>query len=316
MTPEKDHSMPDKQPATKPASASDAELKTAPEETTIGCLLKSEREKKGISYEQITEITKLRPNILKTLENESWEDLPSPVLAGGFIRAYGLALGMEDKKVVQLLEKCRPIRQNDMKPLVPPTKHRRAYLICIIVFLLLLSCGYFLWKGYRATPHNIIPTSGSDMTEKAGSKIELTEETSSSDSVESKAPEDSVNSSDKNSGSMDGLRLDDNSLDKAVKEPSIEDISAVSDTEMTLNARINETTWVKIYVDDRAPREYIFKPGERFMWKGKSEFEILVGNAAGIDLVLDGETIAIPDSPGKVIRLQLPDGYEREKEQD
>ena len=320
MTPEKDHNMSDKQPDPESTSDSDAELKTAPKENTIGRLLKSERERKGISYEKIVEITKLRPEILKTLESESWADLPSPVLAGGFIKAYGHALGLEDKKVMQLFQKSRPILQTEMKPLVPPTKHKRVYVIGFIVFLLALSCGYFLWQGYHSTPQTITLTSGKDMTNKAGSKIEPIEETSPSDSTELQAPEDSVNSSDRNGGLMDGLPLADRSLDKAVTHPqeaSIEAISAESaDIEMTLSARINETTWVKIYVDDRAPREYIFKPGERFIWKGKSGFEILVGNAAGIDFVLDGESIAIPDSPGKVIRLQLPNGYEREIEQE
>ena len=102
MDPTKNHKPPEQDalPGANPSLKNGDER--LPSDRAIGDFLRGAREKKGLSYEQLSETTKLRPSIIEALENESWESVSSPVLAGGFVRSYGRALGLEEEKVMAL----------------------------------------------------------------------------------------------------------------------------------------------------------------------------------------------------------------------
>ena len=54
-----------------------------PKVSGLGALLKNERENRGLSYEQLAQITRLRKHFLEAMENEAWQDLPPSVLLKG-----------------------------------------------------------------------------------------------------------------------------------------------------------------------------------------------------------------------------------------
>jgi cytoskeleton protein RodZ len=69
-------------------------------------------------------------------------------------------------------------------------------------------------------------------------------------------------------------------------------------------------TYIRIYVDDNPPKEYIFQPGSRPQWIAEKGFDILVGNAGGIEFDFNGERITDLGEIGKVIRISFPEGFE------
>ena len=64
-------------------------------ELTLGQQLKAIRQSRGISLEEIAEITHIRLAYLRAIEEGELEDLPSPVQMRGFIRLYAATLGVE-----------------------------------------------------------------------------------------------------------------------------------------------------------------------------------------------------------------------------
>jgi cytoskeleton protein RodZ len=72
-----------------------------------------------------------------------------------------------------------------------------------------------------------------------------------------------------------------------------------------------EKTWIRIFVDGENPKEYIFRPGSKPEWRASAGFELLIGNAGGIKLELNGQEITKLGSPGQVVHLYLPEGYTR-----
>jgi hypothetical protein len=86
--------------------------------------------------------------------------------------------------------------------------------------------------------------------------------------------------------------------------------------ELTLKANVREKTWVRVFVDDQDPKEYIFTPGSHPVWRAKTGMELLIGNAGGIGLEFNGKPIENIGNPGQVVRLSLPEGYKRKKLQD
>ena len=86
------------------------------------------------------------------------------------------------------------------------------------------------------------------------------------------------------------------------------------ETGLVLKAVIRERTWVRIFVDDRDPKEYIFQPGSEPEWTAKQGFELLVGNAGGIKLELNGKRIEDLGKRGEVVRLRLPKDNEQSRD--
>ncbi|MGA8281569.1 MAG: RodZ domain-containing protein, partial [Desulfobacterales bacterium] len=67
-----------------------------------------------------------------------------------------------------------------------------------------------------------------------------------------------------------------------------------------------EETWLKIIVDDQQAKQYRLNPGDHIELEGSRNFNLLIGNAAGIRLGLNGKAVALPGKSGQVVNLQLP----------
>ena len=61
----------------------------------IGAFLKTQRERKGLSFDQIYDLTRIQPEILKGIEEGSAK--VAPVFLKGFIKTYAKALGIEEE---------------------------------------------------------------------------------------------------------------------------------------------------------------------------------------------------------------------------
>jgi hypothetical protein len=76
-----------------------------------------------------------------------------------------------------------------------------------------------------------------------------------------------------------------------------------------LNAVVLEDTWVRIHIDNEEPKEYIFHPGARPQWKAKEGFQLMVGNAGGIELELNGTKLKSLGKPGRVVKRTIPESF-------
>jgi cytoskeleton protein RodZ len=81
----------------------------------------------------------------------------------------------------------------------------------------------------------------------------------------------------------------------------------VDSTGHRLNIQASSPTWVRIVVDDQPPKEMILKTGEAREWSAQSGFTLSFGNAGGVTLNLDGQTLPPVGKSGQVVRnIRLP----------
>jgi cytoskeleton protein RodZ len=66
----------------------------------IGEVLKRTRTRQGLDIRTVEERTKIRIKYLRALESESWEVLPGPAYAKGFLRTYARFLGLDADALV------------------------------------------------------------------------------------------------------------------------------------------------------------------------------------------------------------------------
>ena len=283
---------------------------------TIGSVLRDERERKGLSYAQVSEITKVRQTFLKALESEAWDDLPSPAFVSGFIRSYGRVLGLNEKELMALYQETGPVKIAPPKPLVKPARSHKISFTMLVFLLLAISSIYFLWKGYSDQKAPDVAPEKISATEIEPKKIEKTHDVQNRTTTEIPStqtqPDETIETLDNPESDQKNSDLLENDIEPT-KDAGPAEPAEIVPQKLVLKARIREETWVKIFIDDKDPREYIFQPGRRYQWTAEEGFKLMIGNARGIDLELNGEEVKKSMTPGKVVHLTLPENYERER---
>ena len=309
----------------------------------LGALLRKEREKRGLSHAQISELTRLRPRILEALENEEWDLLPSPAYVKGFIRSYGRVLGLEEE-VIESYEELIALHEVPLQPVYPSgsNKRRLPLYIFVIVILLALVTGYYAWVGYSTrkdatadlntagpSSNDVIESKGINDIRKGGAVrpfrggeeaavVFETEKVLTKEEAASAPKDYSLNSVDQQPAGQGPSPEEPKLFHETEATSDIETVAhdpppatEANRLEFVLKAIINERTWIRIFVDNQRPAEYVFRPESRPEWRAKTGFELLIGNAGGINLEFNGKKIENLGKQGQVIRLSLPEGYER-----
>lgn len=94
-----------------------------PENMQPGAFLAAEREKRGISIEQIATKLNLRVQVLSFLEQDQYAELPEPVFVQGYIRAYCKYLGIPADAVIEAYVMIKPQEQRGEKFLWQNQQH-------------------------------------------------------------------------------------------------------------------------------------------------------------------------------------------------
>ena len=69
--------------------------------STIGQILKEAREAKNVSIEEAQRVTKIQLNILASLEQDAFDNLPNPTYIRGFIKQYAQYLGLDPEPLLK-----------------------------------------------------------------------------------------------------------------------------------------------------------------------------------------------------------------------
>ena len=313
-------------------------------ESGVGALLKGERQRKGLDFAQVSELTRIQPHILQALESEDWPSLPSPIFVKGFVRSYAHAVGLDEGEIVALYQKTAPIESTTPKPLGEPVGSRKTLSVVLALLLVTMALAYFFGKEYlpgkgvseRSQSIHSVDSAmvNSEPVHEIFSETQELPLKKQKESVSDQAPE-SVEQAPRTekalipTASAPGpapelvdVKPPKNPVEKKAAtlfsagpllayEPEISPGPETRD--LILRANVREKTWVRVFVDDQDPKEYIFTPGSHPEWKAKEGLELLIGNAAGISFEFNGVRVENIGNSGQVVRLSLPEGYKRKK---
>ena len=88
----------------------------------FGEKFRKERERKGISLDDVSNVTKISSRMLLAIEQEHFDQLPGGVFNKGFIRAYAKHLGMNDEEAVNGYLACMRQAQIDAQEAWQPAR--------------------------------------------------------------------------------------------------------------------------------------------------------------------------------------------------
>jgi cytoskeletal protein RodZ len=67
-----------------------------------------------------------------------------------------------------------------------------------------------------------------------------------------------------------------------------------------------ERTWLKVIVDGQGARSYDLKPEDRLELEGANNFNLMIGNATGLQIFLNERPVKIFGSSDQVVSLKIP----------
>jgi cytoskeleton protein RodZ len=266
------------------------------EEESLGRLLKRTREERQIELDEAFRATRIRRHTLEALENERWDELPSQVFVKGFLKNYAEFLELDSEMVLELYERISPINEDKvelLKQVSPRTKRRPLKVILPLLVLAFIASIVYLNREVISVVDKAFQYLGTQTPTGKGKVAAVREERKDQAEVDER----------------EAL-----SRPESGKEEDLTGVAAVAQQEtekplppqFSLTANVRNRTWIAIYIDDQPVKEYLFQPGDTITWTAQKGFDILVGNAGGIDFFLNGTEIGTLGEEGKVVRVKLP----------
>ena len=245
-------------------------MASAKDSLSFGQYLQMLRLEKKISLEQVSEETRIGLGMLKLIEKEEHDKLPAEVFVKGFLRAYARAIGADGGEAVRRYESRLRVVQ-ELSDSQAKSEASGSTLRWKLILILVLYFGLILLSLYGIA---FIEAYSSRQTMLEAEVIG--ERPSASSAQSPNNPEAVADSVDSDS---DKYRL-------------------------RITAR--EETWMKIIADNGEPSEYRLSAGDQLALEASSNFNLLIGNAAGVKITLNDKEIPVWGKTGEIINLNLP----------
>jgi len=255
---------------------------------TLGQYLRQERERKNISLEAVSKVTRITLKNLEALEKDDFLHLPAAVFVRGFLRAYASYLGLDPQQLMTLYDTQTgsAAMAAEMVFIPPPKKWaswlKLAVIPALVVFGLILILFNFGQKPSAPPPSPPSPPVEVSSPQPPPPKVPASKNLVAVE--EEKAPLPSPLPKEK-------------TLVAKEKKPERRHV---------LKVKAIETTWLRIQSDGQQEVDALLQPKETATWTARRQFKITVGNAGGVNISFNGVPQGRLGDSGEVVHLLLP----------
>lgn len=246
--------------------------------------LKTLRESKNITLQQIANKTKIDIKFLVSIEEAKFDVLPN-IYIKAFIKEYALMINEDPDEIIKkfiLAQHGKVDEKNSSEeikettgtitkefestetlapiepPLIDQNKIKNNYIIGGAIALVIIILGYFLFI-YESTP-------------------EIISEQTSNSYTEDKPP----------------FEIDEQLASK---------INTIPNDSLQLSVKAVQRVWVKVVTDKIVRFEGMYQQDEQKYYNGAKEFRVVVGNAGNVQLALNGKNIERIGEKGEIKNL-------------
>jgi len=260
----------------------------------FGAKFKTIRESKGLTLDQIAAETRINARFLKAIEDEEFEELPGGIVARGFIRTYASVLELDPVQVAAEFEQRSKYREPPLaagfRISATPSQDkttRNFYPVAAGILLLLIVVFYAVTR--ESTPAVTVTASPPPAAVvSAPPSIPVATPASAPGAVpviaEAAAPEPTTS--------------------PAITPPAA---STTTDAHaMVLEIEVTENTWITLTADgSQVVSSEILHPGANRRYSADKFMKLVVGNAGGTHLKLNGRDVPSLGQTGQVRTLQI-----------
>lgn len=245
---------------------------------TIGNQLKKAREKKQVSIDEAYQQTRILPEILSAFEADSFLRISSPVYIKSFLREYSSYLGIDPENILNeynslkgkealsasesaIADKKSSTRKIDVEKITGTLKVIfKAILIILLLVLFIKTAGW--------VRHKFLNWRSAD--------VKQTKQTAPVKPMPRKkikpAPE---------------------SLKRPVQE-ALKNVLIPQNEKLTLSIKTTDDVWMELRRDGRIIFKNVLKKGSEEDWQADENFELWTGNAAAMNITLNGHNLGSP----------------------
>ncbi len=263
---------------------------------SVGAYLSQERKRQNISLAEIAKVTRISPQYLEALEKDEFQTLPASIFVRSFLRTYAAQIGLDPKEVLNLYEtQMDPLLELGRKEAVaPPKKLEPLVKYILTLFIIVLGMGI----AYLFLKETSVPPSPSPSPEISDVRT-----------PPAKAPPPAALSSPEQ-GSLKELKRAQPEKKQGglpAASPVVAEGAKKEQKPYVLKVKAIEKTWLRIQSDDQPESEALLQPKEVVTWTAQRQFKILLGNAGGVEISLNGNPQGPLGKSGEVVHLLLPD---------
>lgn len=268
---------------------------------SFGDRLKKEREKRGMTLDEVSGTTKISVRLLKALEQEKFDQLPGGVFNKGFVRSYAKHLGLDDDAVVADYleasgEASPPLTLADPTNVQQPSPWAQlpwgtlAGLVAVAVLL------FAAWFYYSHRTHE----------KTAAPSVAPESEAASSSALPSPAPASPATASQPSSTSVPGAvsgtvgdsgEASSSPRSSPVPHPNPTASSGSGSFELSLRAL--DEVWISTALDGQPPAESTMEAGQSKTIRAVDKVVVRVGNPMALQVSMGGRKIPLHGVEGE-----------------
>ena len=242
---------------------------------SIGSTLAQARESAGLTLEDVAAKTRIRRTLILGMENDDFSACGGDFYARGHLRTVATAVGADPSQLLAEFDAQRPEaappRATDVfEPEInAPAERRGPNWTAAMAAALVLVVGFGIVQAF----------SGSDKkgTEAAG--------TDTSTSAPARSPSASSPSPTEGGGSA---------------------VAQAPRGKVTVVVRATDRSWVQVTTNTGQELfQGLLQDGQQKTFADRSRIKLVIGNAGGVDLTVNGADIGAPGRRGQVARVQF-----------
>ncbi|MGO4880915.1 MAG: helix-turn-helix domain-containing protein [Bryobacteraceae bacterium] len=276
--------------------------------SSVGETLRRERLRKDLSLEQISRETKISARLLDAIEKDQFDALPGGVFAKSFVRQYARFLGLDEaelagevEKVVHPASELSSLASAAPEPAfkVPrmvdwegPGRSNSSVLpalALVVAVMLVCSAMYAWWQRSRHPAVATAPAAAAQKTSAAPSKpappAPVTPAVASNPETASKTE---VSTPQPPSGAP-----------AAQAEPT----NPAAPIQISLAS--TEDVWVHVWADGQSAMVGTLQPNGAKAFSAENGVKILIGNAGGLQLTVNGKPAGELGPRGQVRTVEI-----------
>jgi cytoskeleton protein RodZ len=259
--------------------------------------LKSEREKRRIPLSQIAADTRISLRHLESLEEGRYADLPGGMYNRAFLKAYCETLNLDCHSVIQKYEaELTPPSEKTPKAKVSLPQQKASMLSSPVIawsmMLLISATGLFFNRKWIATVFSPY-FSGTQISARpdTGMKPSPAPTEKPVSQVETLSAATNYVPPNSEAGVVDaGLTLHDESASLPT---------------LRLELEVTEKCWVSVDSDGGHVVKKLLQPGEAQSFDASEQFFVVLGNAGGVRLRINGQPAKPLGKQGEVVKVLI-----------
>jgi cytoskeleton protein RodZ len=311
----------------------------------LGQLLRTERERRGLTQEDVAHKTKISIYNIRAIEDGRKDALPHPVYAKGFVKNYARLLGLDESELGEVMDREHRVEEDDFgespameRPVSMPAKTpapRKSRLpVVLLLVLLIAALAGLMWystTGRQAEEPEIV------IHEEPAETPEVREIEEPAEVVEAPQPPPEIEKEpgeeqpavvvDPEAPAPANATAEDEATEpeagpaiepetavepeaapevEAAAEPEVREPEPASESGFVATVVARELCWVYGRIDNATVTDFTLRPGQSKSVEFRESLTLKLGNAGGVEVFLNGDEYEFEAETGQVKTLHFP----------